>query len=348
MIGISLAVSPASAQDIPRTHVKAIGVHMNTQPWTSISVPLWEEKLPQVSGGRITADLVSITTLGLQGTDVFRLVKLGVADFLDFSGGYASGDIPEGDGNDLAGLIQDAATLKKVSAAYRPTLDRVFGKVGVTILSTWPSSGQMFWCAIPITGLAGMKGKKVRVFTASLAEFVQAFGGVPVTMGAGEVIPAIQRKVIDCAITGSANGNLAKWHEVTTHLYPMIVSWSAMLSAANTNSWNKIDPKARAVIQKALDTFAEPTAWKQADETTQHGIWCTVGDPRCDVNATAPRAMSKANLTLVPVSAADDKERLRIIEQNVLPNFAKRCGKACAEDWNNTVGKMLGLKAPTG
>ena len=36
------------------------------------------------------------------------------------------------------------------------------------------------------------------------------------------------------------------------------------------------------------------------------------------------------------------------IEGAVLAGWAKRCGAECAREWNETVGKVLGLKAPTG
>ena len=37
-----------------------------------------------------------------------------------------------------------------------------------------------------------------------------------------------------------------------------------------------------------------------------------------------------------------------MIEGAVLAGWAKRCGAECAREWNETVGKVLGLKAPTG
>ena len=128
---VGLVAGTAWAQDMPRTNLKAIGVHLNTQPYTNISKPMWEDKIPQMSSGRVTADLVSVTELGIGGTDVFRLVKIGVTDFLDFSIAYASGDLPENDGIEMAGLIQDIPTLRKVVDVYGSTLDKVFDKVGV-------------------------------------------------------------------------------------------------------------------------------------------------------------------------------------------------------------------------
>ena len=52
-----------------------------------------------------------------------------------------------------------------------------------------------------------------------------------------------------------------------------------------------------------------------------------------------------ANLTLVPVSAADVETHRDLMETVVLRRWGERCGKACAEHWNETVGKILNLSA---
>ena len=42
----------------------------------------------------------------------------------------------------------------------------------------------------------------------------------------------------------------------------------------------------------------------------------------------------------------DQPGLLRPVEGAVLAGWAKRCGVECAKEWNETVGKLLGLKAP--
>jgi hypothetical protein len=46
-----------------------------------LEVPFWNPDLPKASGGKITANLKSITELNLKGTEVLRLLKTGVYDF---------------------------------------------------------------------------------------------------------------------------------------------------------------------------------------------------------------------------------------------------------------------------
>jgi hypothetical protein len=36
----------------------------------------------------------------------------------------------------------------------------------------------------------------------------------------------------------------------------------------------------------------------------------------------------------------------KLVEESVLAGWAKRCGAECAKEWNETVGKALGLTAP--
>ena len=48
----------------------------------------------------------------------------------------------------------------------------------------------------------------------------------------------------------------------------------------------------------------------------------------------------------MPISDEDRATYRQIIENNVLPGWAGRCGAECAEEWNQTVGEAVGLTAP--
>jgi hypothetical protein len=53
-----------------------------------------------------------------------------------------------------------------------------------------------------------------------------------------------------------------------------------------------------------------------------------------------------AQMTLVPISEADKEKHARMMEDVVLVEWAKRCGKECAAEWNETVGQAVGLEIP--
>ena len=47
--------------------------------------------------------------------------------------------------------------------------------------------------------------------------------------------------------------------------------------------------------------------------------------------------------SLIP---AEEETRRRLVEGAVLANWARRCGAECVREWNETVGKAVGLTAP--
>jgi hypothetical protein len=53
-----------------------------------------------------------------------------------------------------------------------------------------------------------------------------------------------------------------------------------------------------------------------------------------------------ASMTLVPISDADKEKHAQMMQDVVLVEWAKRCGKECAAEWNATVGEVVGLEIP--
>ena len=189
-----------------------------------------------------------------------------------------------------------------------------------------------------IDTIADLKGKKIRVFNPSLADFVGGLGATSVTIPFVEMIPAMQRGVADCAITGTLNGNTARLPEVTTHLYPMQAGWSVLFWAVNAHAWQALNPAVRSFLDGQFKDL-ESTIWGLGAEVDQDGISCSTGG--------ACKRGRPYKMTLVPVTAEAMTEHGRILRNSVVANWAKRCGRACAEEWNQTVGKVVGIVAPT-
>jgi hypothetical protein len=113
---------------------------------------------------------------------------------------------------------------------------------------------------------------------------------------------------------------------------------------ANKEWWEKLNPVTQAwLYARTQDMVA--VGWQQAHVGTNQGLWCSTGDSRCKLDSIKPQAMTSTNLTLVKVSEDDKKRALKLLEEHALPKFAKRCGTACAANWNATVGKVFGVKA---
>ena len=60
----------------------------------------------------------------------------------------------------------------------------------------------------------------------SQGDFAAAVGAVGVTIAFGEVVPALEKGVVDCGITGTMPGYKAKWTEVTNTLFRLPVGYT--------------------------------------------------------------------------------------------------------------------------
>ena len=336
LVGTFIAGS-AVAQDLPKTQLRITGGLSNLSPYNDYEKPFWTQAIPSLSKGQITAEIKGFNEMGIKGPELLRLMSQGVIEFGTATLSYFAGDNPINEAIDLAGLAPDVKTARQVTDAFAPVYAKLYGdnaKVRLLGISTYP--GQVLFCNAPIRGLADMKGKKVRTSSRTQADFVEALGGASVTMAFGEVVPALQNKVVDCAITGSLSGYSAKWYEVSTHLMALPINWNQQIHAVNQGTWDKLDPKVRDFLQANVKKLVD-NIWDAAAQQTQEGFDCNTGAAAC----TRP---VKGKMTLVQPSDAD-RAQLAQIREVVLKKWAARCSAQCVSDFNATVGKLLKVTA---
>lgn len=334
---LASTVGVAVAQAIPPTQLKVVGTWSNLSQYKNFEQPFWSKEITEKSGGAITADIKGFNEMGLKGGEIGRLMKQGVIDFGSTVLGYMASDDTKNEAMDLAGLSPDIGTARKVSEAYRPVIDKLYkDKYNVKVLGVWPYSAQVIYCKSPITGLADLKGKKVRTGNRTLAEFVGSLGGTGVTLPFGEVVQAMQTGVVDCAITGTLSGYSAKWYEVSDYIYTLPVGWSQVMHGVNIATWNKLDPKARTLIEQEIKGL-EDRIWKAADVETADGIACNTGNGKCPYGPPA-------KMKLVNFLDADKALLNKALEDVVLKKWGERCGAACSKEFNETIGKVVAVK----
>ena len=342
LAGVALAgamAATAVAGELPKLHVSGVGLAGNTVVSYKDEVPFWTKVIPQASGGRITATFAPMEQLGVKGRQVLRMTKLGVVDFGAGDVSKMAGDQPVFEGCDLAGLALDIKTARAVCKAWLPTMSRVAEKLFNTkLLAVGTNPPQVVWCRVPITGLNDLKGKKVRVFNKTMTDFMQAVGAATVSMAFAEVVPALQRGVVDCAVTGTMSGFTAGWAEVTTHQFQVYMGWSINYQSVNLNSWKRFGPDARKFF---LEQFAklEDKMWETAAKALAGADNCNFGTGKCPEGTAA-------KLVNVPVSDADKALHKKLMTEVVLVAWGKRAGKAYAKEWNETVGKIVGMSIP--
>ncbi|EFF75053.1 bacterial extracellular solute-binding protein, family 7 [Achromobacter piechaudii ATCC 43553] len=276
-VAASMLAGAVHAQDLPKTQLKVVGGLSNLTAYNDYEKPFWTKTIPELSKGQVTAEIKGFNEMGLKGPELLRLMSQGVIEFGTATLSYFASDNPINEAIDLAGLAPDVKTARAVTDAFEPVYAKLYGEgnnVKLLGISTYPA--QVLFCNAEIKSLADIKGKKVRTSSRTTAEFVEALGGSSVTMAFGEVVPALQNKVVDCAITGSLSGYSAKWYEVSTHLVALPINWNQQIHAVNQKAWDKLDPAVRTFLQANVKTLVD-NIWEAAARQTQEGYDCNTG-----------------------------------------------------------------------
>jgi TRAP-type C4-dicarboxylate transport system substrate-binding protein len=132
--------------------------------------------------------------------------------------------------------------------------------------------------------------------------------------------------------------NSGSWPEVTTHVLPVAVSGSVQGHFMNLDAWKRFSPDEQQKLEAAFREL-ENALWEVALNANDDAINCSTGAQPC-------RDHKPFSMKAVAVSDADlarIKEAARTV---TLPIWAKSCNAvdpACAQTWNDTVGKAVGL-----
>src|SRR6202171_5388007 len=195
LAGLAVAaavISSAAAQDLPKSQFKVIGLNSPTPVSIHHELPFWRKTIPETSKGAITADITPLDQMSIDDKTMLRLLKLGVMDFGAMDISKMAGDDPRFEACDLAGLTLAPDKARAACNAYRAVIDRQMQKNwNVKLLAFGGNTPQVFWCKDVATGLAGFKGKKVRVFNNTMRDFLAGVGATAVSMACAEVVPAL-------------------------------------------------------------------------------------------------------------------------------------------------------------
>lgn len=298
------------------------------------------ENFARNTGTPIDVDYKPMDVLGVKDADGLRVLKSGLFDIVTLRLAQVSRDEPFFLGPDIVGLSTDYEVARKVVDAYRDAFDkRLQERYNGKLLGIYAFGPQVVFCKVPITGLADLKGKKVRVYDASLAKFIEKIGGIPVTISFGETQQALERGVTDCAITGPSSANSAGWPEVTTHFMPIGFQIALNAYAMNLDKWNKLPADQKEKLTAAFRKF-EGDVWAYSKELFEDASRCNVGRDPC-------KTVKKYKMTDVPVKPADNKLIHDALMTVSLPTWSEVCDKSydkCSATWKAVVGPVVGIK----
>jgi TRAP-type C4-dicarboxylate transport system substrate-binding protein len=190
----------------------------------------------------------------VKGKDRYRALEQGIVDFTFIVPSYTPGVFPLFDLFMLPGLFPNIATSNAVLNVLfdkYPQFEQQFSPKVKPIVSYFNLRNDLH-TRMPIRTLEDIKGKKIGTYSPKLAKALQFLGARTSLIGAAELFPALERKIVDGAIAGWSAVRIYRYYELT-HYHTMI-GLAPVLSCFtfHRDTWNKFTPDE----QKKLEMLA--------------------------------------------------------------------------------------------
>ncbi|WP_419913905.1 TRAP transporter substrate-binding protein DctP [Hoeflea sp.] len=250
------------------------------------------ERIKAETDGEVTLTMNLGGSLPIKAGNITQAVADGVVQF--GSTGFFAGDVPLASIMRMPMLI-DAEDFNDVMAIARPQIEAEFEKLGVKAI------GYSLWSPVTIfsrnklTELKDLDGQKMRQGGPESARFLENYGAAPITMGTGEVAPALQQGVVDGVVTASAGG-AQLWEDVLSHNLRFELYTPEDWYLVNLDAWNALSPETQAVIEKIVieetTKISEENIRREAEAVKEHeAAGMVISYPSPDVEANALKDM---------------------------------------------------------
>jgi TRAP-type mannitol/chloroaromatic compound transport system substrate-binding protein len=255
---ISTAPQPAMSQAPKPMVLKGQSSHPAASNFHLI-FKLWAETVEKMSAGRLKIEVLPAGAI-VPAFEVFDATSRGVLDVGQAPFGYILGKSLVGiplshgplfgmDGNDYFAWYYDGDGMKLLDEFYRDVVK--LNVVGFPIPTDYPQG--LGWFKKPIKNLEDLKGIKYRIYGIG-AETYGKLGVSVVTLPGGEIVPAMERGVIEGAewincLEDKKLGlhNVAKYF-YTPGMHEPVTGGQLMI---NKTVWGKLTPDLQEIIKVA-------------------------------------------------------------------------------------------------
>ena len=277
------------------------------------------------TNGRLKITVFSAAELPYKAADVLRVVGSRQVEMGDVAFGFVAGDVPE---LNALSMPFSCTSMDKFYDVLAPSIEKPINdvlesKFKSTSIMQWVMPPQQLWLAKPVDGVDGLKNLKVRSWNREQAEMMRLAGGSGVTITPAEVIPALQRGVVDGAFTAAVPALDWKFNEVTKFGFMINLTLAHQAIVTNQAALNSLPEDLRKILLAKTEEWAPKyraeliAADKSARQTlTEKGM--TLKD------ATSDEITRLRDLT-API-ASDWVSKVGPVGKDMLAVAVKACG----------------------
>jgi TRAP-type mannitol/chloroaromatic compound transport system substrate-binding protein len=223
-------------------------------PLGKYTIILWKEKVEKMSGGRLVIDLHDAGEI-VPPTKVYDAVRDGLLDFGLNTPAWQKGKYPAGDlfYTLPGGILEFNDLIIWLYAGGGKELEQEMYGDEVIVFPLGLTPPEEIWSKRPIRTLADIKGLKIRAAGLSM-ELWEKLGASVVLLPGGEVLPSLQRGLIDATefLEPSVDYTLGL-HEVCKYRFgpPVHMSNNIFQLLIKPATWKKLPDDLKAVVENA-------------------------------------------------------------------------------------------------
>ena len=282
--------------------------------------------------GQVDFKISSFPELGLAGPDSLRLIEDRTMELAEIYSGYIGGDLPIIDMANLWGLYPDPETNFAVIDATREDVHGIIEEQsnGIVVMENYYESNYYF-SSRPLNSLADFEGLKTRSHSTVLSDLLGGMGADPQFMAFADVYTALERGVLDAAVSCGTCGSGVRWYEVTDYLVGPIVAIGVTWITMNKDVWDTIPPDLQAIIKE------EGERHQRTSREWVETVWADEGI----------RENSEGGMEYIEFSQEVKDALFQAGRNNVLPKWVERTGGPNSEAvriYNEKAAPIIGVR----
>ena len=323
-LGLGLAAAVGLAQGQPKPIVWNLPHVTGPSYFQTVNTTGFGAKVKELSQGRMEIRVHAASSL-YPGPEMLPALLDGRVEIAPVLSAYLTDVLLELGALELPFFTQTLDEHRKAAEALRGYSTDMMAKRGLKLLTvhSWPT--QQLFANQPIRTLADWKGKKFRVYGSESADLAKALGAAPVSIPFGEVYTALQRGVVDGAMTSATNAEPMKFFEVSKFMnFWNLSGGSTEWLAVNTKVWNALPKDLQDVVQASLKAINfEDKQWSDAKALDARArqrvveLGMTIVDPAPEEITKARQASRAAWDIWLKRTGANGKNALEIASKSL-------------------------------
>ena len=214
-------------------------------------------RIAQATSGRLTIELYDTLVAGPEQPAAVRDGRL---DGSFAVSPWLSAEAPYINFGHLPGLLTDVAQYQRMlDPLLREEMAKVWrDRYRSVQLATGVFEDQCIISRAPLRTVGDFTGKKVRVHNTEAGALMQRLGAAPTPVPFGEIVPALQRGIVDLVMTSVGTAGGFGFHNVTKDFSSWrigtIVPWSLVV---NAQVWQRLPDALKPIVQAEFRKIEE-------------------------------------------------------------------------------------------